>query len=120
MKEKFTGLNYKIDATNQILGRLASKVSIILRGKNSPNFEPNIVPNIKVFISNTDKMKFSGRKIEQKVYYKYSGYPSGLKEKKLKELWDKKPELVFKKAVYGMLPKNRLREKLLKNLKFEN
>lgn len=111
--------DYKIDATNQILGRLASKVATVLRGKISPQFKPNVVPDIKVLISNIDKIKFSGRKFEEKKYFKYSGYPGGLKEKKLKELWNNDPRLVFKKTVYGMLPKNRLRNKFIKNLKFE-
>lgn len=109
----------KIDAKNQTLGRLASKLALILRGKNNPKFQPNILPKnkvIKVIVFNSDKIKLTGKKLKQKKYYSYSGYPGGIKEKSLKEIFEKDSRIVLRKAVFGMLPKNRLREKIIKNL----
>ena len=110
---------YEIDATNQSLGRLASKVALILRGKNSPKFQAHILSGEKVIVLNTRKIKFTGRKLEQKKYYHYSGYPGGLSEKKVKDVFEKNPNEVLRRAVFGMLPKNRLRKEMIKNLQFK-
>jgi len=110
---------HRIDATNESLGRLASKVALILRGKSSPKFQPHILPDDKVIIQNIEKIKLTGRKLEQKKYYHYSGYPGGLKEKKMKDVFQKNPGEVLRRAVLGMLPKNRLRKQMIKNLQFK-
>lgn len=109
----------KIDATNQSLGRLASRVASILRGKTSPGFQPHILSREKVEVQNVDKIKFTGHKFEQKKYYHYSGYPGGLRERKVKDVFEKNPKEVLRRAVFGMLPKNRLRKEMIKNLQFK-
>lgn len=108
---------YKIDATNQSLGRLASKIAVLLQGKDSPDYAPNKVANVKVIVENVSKMKFTGKKFYQKVYRHHTGYLGHLKEKKLREVFEKNPTEVLKRAVLGMLPKNSLRSKRIKNLK---
>ena len=108
----------EIDASNQPLGRLASKIAQLLRGKHSPAFQPYILSKEKVIVTNTGKIKFTGRKLEQKKYYHYSGYPGGLSEKKMKDVFEKNPNEVLRRAVWGMLPKNRLRKEMIKNLQF--
>ncbi|MEK7151203.1 MAG: 50S ribosomal protein L13 [Patescibacteria group bacterium] len=110
---------HNIDATNQPLGRLASKVALILRGKNLPTFQPNIMPQEKVIVDNITKIKFTGKKIDQKIYYHYSGYPGGMKARKLKNVFEKDPGKIFKLAVYRMLAPNRLRAKIIKNLEIK-
>ncbi len=107
----------KIDASGKTLGRLASQVAFIICGKNRPDFLPYSYQDIKVLINNLEKLKFSGKKIESKSYIHHSGYPGGLKSVKLAELFEKNPERVFRKAVYNMLPKNKLRSKMIKSLK---
>lgn len=109
----------KIDATNQSLGRLASKVASILRGKTDPGFQPHILSRERVLIENVRKIKLTGKKIEQKRYYHYSGYPGGLREKRIKDVLQKNPGEVLRKAVWGMLPKNRLRKEMIKNLEIK-
>jgi large subunit ribosomal protein L13 len=108
---------HKIDVTNQPLGRVATQTATLLRGKHKPEFEPHMDCGDFVEISNIDKIKFSGKKLEQKKYYHYSGYPGGLKETSLEDLFKKNPAAVLKKAVRGMLPNNRLRKNMLKRLK---
>lgn len=110
----------EIDATNQTLGRLASKVATILRGKNLPSYQPNELPDNEVIIKNLKGVRFTGKKFNQKKYYHYSGYHSGIKARKLSELWESKPEHVLRGMVYSMLPVNRTRDKIIKNLKFES
>jgi large subunit ribosomal protein L13 len=109
---------YKIDATNQSLGRLASRAAQILRGKNVPTYDPGKMPTNEVLIENLKKAKFTGKKMKQKVYYHYSGYHSGIKARKLSELWESRPEKVFKDMILRMLPVNKLRKNIIKNLKF--
>lgn len=109
----------EIDATDQPLGRLASRIALILHGKNTPKFQPHILPGEKVIVSNVQKIKLTGGKMEQKKYYHYSGYPGGLKERKIKDVFRKNPNEVLRKAVWGMLPKNRLRKEMIKNLIFD-
>ena len=95
---------YVVDATGYTLGRLASEVAKILRGKNKPIFTPFIDTGDYVIITNADKIKVTGKKLEQKVYYRHSDYVGGMKETTLKEMLDKKPERVIELAVIGLLP----------------
>ena len=112
-------MKYELDATNQSFGRFATQIATILRGKNSPSYTPNKLPNIEVVIKNIEKIKFTGNKLNDKLYYHYSGYHSGIKASKLSELWASKPQQVLRKSVYNMLPKNKTRDKIIKNLKFQ-
>ena len=105
-----------IDLKNQTLGRAASQVAILLRGKNHPAFRPNVVSGEKVTVLNIDKVRLSGKKVGQKTYKRYSGYPGGLKMIPFKDVFKKNPGFVFRQAVQGMLPKNKLRKALMKNL----
>ena len=106
---------YVVDATGYTLGRLASEVAKILRGKNKPIFTPFIDTGDYVIITNADKIKVTGKKLEQKVYYRHSDYVGGMKETTLKEMLNKKPERVIELAVKGMLPKDLWEEKCTKN-----
>ena len=109
-------MEYKIDATNKILGRLATEVAVLLRGKNDPRFNPaNFTPN-QVLVYNTDKIKVTGRKEIQKLYRSHSGYPGALKEETFENLRKRDSRQTLRHAVLGMLPKNRLRSKIIKNL----
>lgn len=99
---------YVVDATNMTLGRLASEVAKVLRGKNKPIFTPFLDMGDYVIIVNADKVKVTGRKLDQKVYYHHSGYVGGLKQTTLREMMAKKPERVVELAVKGMLPKGPL------------
>lgn len=110
---------HTIDAANKILGRLAVEISLLLRGKSKPGFAPYKDMGDFVTVKNVEKMIVSGKKMEQKKYYHYSGYPSGLKETSLKVIFNKKPGEVLRIAVSGMLPKNKLRAMQIKRLKFE-
>jgi len=106
-----------IDAQGKILGRLATETSIILRGKNKVEYTPFLDSGDFVIIINAEKIKVTGDKLEQKKYYSHSGYPGGIKEITLKDLLDKKPEDVIRKAVWGMIPKNKLGRAVYKKLK---
>ncbi len=108
-----------IDAKGKVLGRLASQIAILLRGKHKRNFDPSKDMGDVVIVKNVDKMKFTGKKLKKKKYYWHSGYPGGLKERTLEEMFKKDPKWVLREAVLGMLPKNRLRKKMIKRLKFE-
>ena len=99
---------YVVDATDQTLGRLTSQVAAILRGKNKPTFTPNVDTGDYVIVINADKIKVTGKKLEQKIYYHHSDYVGGMKETTLKEMLAKKPEYVIEHAVKGMLPKGPL------------
>ena len=110
---------YTIDAENRILGRLASQIVILLRGKNDPNFLPNKDSGAIIIVKNIDKIKFTGKKFSQKKYYRHTGRLGGLKEETLEELFKKDPKEVLVKAVFGMLPTNKLRAKQIKRLKVE-
>ncbi len=110
---------HTIDATGKILGRLASEVATLLRGKDKVGFKPHMDEGDVVIIENADKIKLSGDKLNSKKYFRHSGYPGGLKEKPLKKMMEERPEEVIKRAVYGMLPKNKLRDKTIKRLKFK-
>lgn len=110
---------YTIDATNQALGRLASRVANLLIGKGKKTYLPNVDDGDIVVIKNVTKIKFTGRKLAQKEYKRYSGYPGGLKTTKLETMFVKYPERVLRLAVSRMLPKNKLRKPRIKRLKFE-
>lgn len=99
---------YVVDAEGQTLGRLASEVAAVLRGKNKPTFTPHIDTGDYVIIINAEKIKVTGKKLDDKIYYKHSDYPGGMKETTLREMLDKKPEKVLELAVKGMLPKGPL------------
>lgn len=109
---------YEIDATNQSLGRLATQIATVLRGKNTAAYEPSRVPDIEVVVSNIDKIKFTGAKKETKKYHHYSGFPGGMHTKTLGEFWAKRPKEVVRLSVYRMLPKNRIRDRIITHLKF--
>ena len=106
-----------IDADGKILGRLATKVANLLRGKGKPQYVDFLDIGDFVVIINAEKIKVTGKKLEQKSYYSHSGYPGGIREKSLKELLETKPEDVIKKAVWGMIPKNKLNRAIHKKLK---
>ena len=99
---------YVVDATGYTLGRLASEVATVLRGKNKPIFTPHIDTGDYVIIVNAEKIKVTGKKLDQKIYYHHSDYVGGMKETTLKEMMEKKPERVIELAVKGMLPKGPL------------
>jgi len=107
---------HKIDATNQSFGRMASQVAKILIGKTNPNYQPHIMPKEKVLVENLAKIKFTGKKFQNKIYYRHSGYPGGISSRTLEERWSKSPSDVLRKTVLHMLPKNKLRKKIIKNL----
>ncbi len=106
-----------IDAEGKVLGRLATEIAGLLRGKNKPQFTSHLDTGDFVVVVNAEKIKVSGRKLDQKVYYSHSQYPGGLKEEKLKDLLARKPEEVIKKAVWGMIPKGKLGRSVYKKLK---
>lgn len=106
-----------LDATGYSPGRLASKIAIILQGKNKPVYTPHIDTGDFVVVTNVEKMMFTGRKLEQKEYHRHTGYPGGRKITRMKEMLDNHPDRILKKAVYGMMPKNRLARKQIKKLK---
>jgi large subunit ribosomal protein L13 len=106
-----------VDAENQILGRLATQVAMRLRGKHLPNFTPHVDVGDFVVVVNAEKIRLTGNKWGQKIYYRHSGYMSGLKETTARKMNQEKPEQMIRLAVRGMLPKNRLGRGLLKKLK---
>ena len=106
-----------IDAEGKILGRLATEVSLLLRGKKKPQFANFMDTGDFVIVANAEKIRVTGNKLEQKKYYSHTGWPGGIKEKNLKELLEKKPEEVIKKAVWGMIPKNKLGRAVFSKLK---
>lgn len=107
---------YVVDATDMVLGRLASQVAMVLRGKNKPTFTPNVDTGDYVIIINADKVRLTGKKLEKKYYRYHTGYIGGLKEVQYKKLMAEKPEFVVYKAVKGMLPKNVIGRTMIKKL----
>ena len=107
---------YVVDATGHTLGRLASEIASILRGKNKPTFTPHIDTGDYVIVVNADKIKVTGKKLDQKVYYNHSDYVGGMKETTLREKMAKKPEDVIYLAVKGMLPKGPLGREMITKL----
>mgnify|MGYP001105923447 CR=1 FL=1 len=108
---------YLVDAKDAILGRLAAKIATYLLGKNKPTFTPNADTGDFIVVVNADKVRLTGKKLDNKIYYRHSGYPGGLKAMTAKERLSKKPEEVIIDAVWGMLPKGRLGRAMLKKLK---
>jgi large subunit ribosomal protein L13 len=108
---------YVVDAEGVVLGRLASQVATILRGKNKPIFTPHVDTGDYVIILNADKVVLTGKKLDQKVYYSHSGFPGGLKETVYRRLMAEKPEFAVKHAVVGMLPKGPLGRQMAKKMK---
>ena len=106
-----------IDATNEVLGRLASQIAKILRGKNKPGYTPHVDCGDYVIVVNAEKVKLTGDKLTEKVYVRHTGYPGGQRFATAQDLLKKKPEFVIEEAVRGMLPKTRLGEAIFKNLK---
>jgi large subunit ribosomal protein L13 len=108
---------FVIDASNQVLGRLATKAARILIGKDKASFTPYLDSGDHLVIINANKIRMTGNKIDQKVYYSHSGYPGGLKEVPAKRIRESKPEWIIREAILGMLPKNKLRARRAKKLR---
>jgi large subunit ribosomal protein L13 len=106
-----------IDAEDQVLGRLASHVADLLRGKGKPHYTPHLDVGDHVVITNAAKVRITGNKLDQKKYYRYSGYPGGLRVRTMRELMDAKPEEVIMKAVWGMLPSTKQGRAQLRRLR---
>ena len=106
-----------IDATDQVLGRVASKAASIIRGKTKPTFTPHTDTGDNVIIINAAKVKLTGQKWDDKIYYHHTGWPGGIKSVTAKQILDKKPSDLLQKAIRGMLPKNRLGRAIIKHLK---
>ncbi len=105
-----------VDANEQVLGRFATQIATLLRGKHKPTYTPHVDVGDNVVVINADKIKVTGKKPEQKIYYRHSGYPGGLKAISYRNLHQKHPDRIIKLAVKGMLPKNRLGRRMLKKL----
>ncbi|MCU0679960.1 MAG: 50S ribosomal protein L13 [Planctomycetes bacterium] len=116
MKKAIVRKVHKIDASSKTMGRLATSIALILRGKNKADFQPHLDLGDTVEVSNIDKLKFTGKKLEQKTYYKHSGYPSGIRKTKMGDLNKTNPALILKKAVRSMLPTVKFRDNMLKRL----
>ena len=108
---------YVVDASGQTLGRLASTVALVLRGKHKRDFSPHLDQGDFVVVINADRIRVTGKKLTDKVYYRHSGYPGGLRSETLKEMLARKPERVIELAVKGMLPDNRLGNAIYRKLK---
>lgn len=108
---------YVVDAENQVLGRLAAQIANRLRGKHKPEFAPHMDNGDFIVVVNCEKIRVTGNKMADKMYYRHSGYVGGLKETNLEKLLAKRPQLVLMHAVKGMLPKNRLGKAMLKKLR---
>lgn len=108
---------YIVDAEGQTLGRLSARIAAVLRGKHKPTFSPSVDCGDYVVVINADKIHVTGQKIENKMYYRHSGYPGGLKEMTLRDQLENFPERPIELAVKGMLPKNKLGRKMFKKLK---
>ena len=106
-----------VDAGGQVLGRLASQIAHVLRGKHKPVFSPHVDAGDFVIVINAAKVRLTGRKLENKIYYRHSGYPGSVRETTAAEMLEKHPERVIEKAVRGMLPKNSLGRNMLRKLK---
>jgi large subunit ribosomal protein L13 len=116
-KEDINRKWYVVDAKDQILGRLSCQIASYLRGKHKPLFTPNVDTGDFVIVVNADKVKVTGKKMTDKMYYRHSGYIGSIKEKALKDRMKEEPENVIMDAVWGMLPKNRLGRAMIKKLK---
>lgn len=108
---------YIVDAKDQVLGRVATKIARVLRGKHKPDFTPHVDTGDFVIVINADKVIMTGKREVLKTYFHYSGYPGGAKVKSFKEIKQSKPEFIFEHAVKGMVPHNRLGKKIIKKMK---
>jgi large subunit ribosomal protein L13 len=108
---------YVIDANDQVLGRIATKAATILSGKHRPHYAPFLVTGDHVVIINADKVRLTGQKREQKVYHWHTLYPGGLRQAKVSDVMESRPEKVLREAILGMLPKNKLRKRIIQRLK---
>lgn len=107
---------YVVDGTNQTVGRMCSRIAAILRGKHKASYTPHVDTGDYIVVINCEKVKLSGKKMDQKVYDTFSGYPSGRKEELAGDLQKRRPDVIIERAVKGMLPKNRLGRKMYKKL----
>ncbi|MCL4404987.1 MAG: 50S ribosomal protein L13 [Patescibacteria group bacterium] len=119
MKEDQALTEYVVDVKDQPLGRMASKIAVMLQGKNMASYDHRKPGDVKVIVKNIKDIKITGKKPEQKIYYHHAGKLGHLKQRKYKDVFSRKPNWVLWHAVRGMLPKNTLRAKRLKNLIFE-
>ena len=108
---------FVIDASGQVLGRLATKVATLLTGKHKPGYAPFLITGDHVIIINADKIRLTGQKLDQKIYYRHTGYPGGLKEVSARRMFETRPERMIQDAVLGMLPKNKLRKQMGRRLR---
>jgi large subunit ribosomal protein L13 len=108
---------YVVDAQGKVLGRMASEIAKVLRGKNKPIFTPNLDAGDFVIVINARGVKLTGKKLQKKVYYRHTDYPGGIRERTAEKMREEKPEHLVRQAVKGMLPKNRLSRKLVNKLK---
>jgi large subunit ribosomal protein L13 len=116
-KEEVTRDWFLVDGENQVLGRIATRIANILRGKNKPIFTPSVDTGDFVIVVNAEKIALTGNKLADKMYYSHSGFPGGIKSINAGKLLEKKPEEIIRKAVKGMLPKNKLARHMLNKLK---
>ena len=116
-KEEVTREWYLVDGENLVLGRIATRIANVLRGKNKPIFTPSVDTGDFVIVVNAEKIALTGNKFADKMYYSHSGYPGGIKSISAGKLLEKKPEEIIRKAVKGMLPKNKLARHMLNKLK---
>ena len=107
---------YVVDGTNQTVGRMCAKIASVLRGKNKAYFTPHVDCGDYVIVTNCDKIRFTGNKLDEKVYINFSGYPGGKKEETAIDLLKRRPDVIIERAVKGMLPKNKLGRKMYKKL----
>jgi len=107
---------YVVDGTNQTVGRMCAKIASVLRGKNKAYFTPHVDCGDYVIVTNCDKVRFTGKKLDDKVYINFSGYPGGKKEEAAGDLLKRRPDVIIERAVKGMLPKNKLGRKMYKKL----
>ncbi|MFH0930115.1 MAG: 50S ribosomal protein L13 [Candidatus Moraniibacteriota bacterium] len=107
---------YLFNCEDFILGRMAAKIAFVLQGKDRPDFAPNVESAIGIIATNSDKLRVSGRKKDEKTYHTYSGYPGGITSRKLKDVIERDSRQAVWNAVYGMLPKNKLRDRLMKKM----
>jgi large subunit ribosomal protein L13 len=108
---------YLVDAEGQVLGRMATRIADVLRGKHKPRYTPNMDAGDFIIVVNAEKVTVTGKKAQQKVYQSYSGYPGGLKERKYADMLERHPERIIRLAVRRMIPKNKLGRRVLKKLK---
>jgi len=109
--------HYVVDAEGKVLGRLASRVACLLRGKGKPNYSPHLDSGDFVIVVNAAKVKLTGKKLEQRSFFRHSGYPGGAKHVGLDKMMEERPELVVRHAIRGMLPKTKLGRKMIKKLR---